>query len=83
MPSGAAKTVTLPRPTQGSFRRWCCSPNPTASTSAKSIQLHYEPFSSGSKGRNSKDGSRLAGNAEESHPTESRSATYRLQLGIE
>jgi hypothetical protein len=30
----------------GSFRRCFCSPNPSASTSASSIQMHYEPFCS-------------------------------------
>ena len=47
--SGAAKTVELPRRTQGSFARCFCSPNPSASTSAPPIQMHYEPFCSGSK----------------------------------
>jgi hypothetical protein len=46
---GAAKTVKLPRRTQGSFTRCFCSPNPSASTAAASIQMRYEPFCSGSK----------------------------------
>jgi hypothetical protein len=41
----AAKTVELPRRTQRSFTRCFCGPNPSASP----IQVHYEPFCSGSK----------------------------------
>jgi hypothetical protein len=44
-----AKTVELPRRTQGSFTRCFCGPNPSASTSTSSIQMHYKPFCSGSK----------------------------------
>jgi len=46
---GAAKTVELPRRTQRSFTRCFCTPNPSASTPASSIQMHYEPFCSGLK----------------------------------
>jgi hypothetical protein len=46
---GRPRLVEFPRRTPGSFKRCFCSPNPSASTSESSIQMHYEPFCTDSK----------------------------------
>jgi hypothetical protein len=80
---GAAKTVELPRRTQGSFTRCFCSPNPSASTSAASIQMHYEPFCSGIEdvGMPKDAVAPRPGERRAISPTASRIVTYRRSIG--